>query len=341
LFCTNSCYSLQSTRLHGIHRPRNASIDVVTPSDLQNVQARPLETPRSEKGSPLLNPNVTSQTQPNSTNAPSNPYSVSRVRQPSLATTDEQDETEPNRVAGRPRSTSSQSVSAPYGRSTIRPGLQTQPGAASLQGGYTSPSYNPQHTSVFFGNQQQQQDWASLSFEDLVALQILLVHPSPLSRLRHPKPSIPFEAALATQLFTLSTGRPPSFSTESAWDYRTGGTQFLAVVHRALWVLENAALATVADSNINEASFNDASIVSAPSAISIRSQGSSSTQSSPPLEGRDHLAPAMACVIGIVRSVLSTSECLARDSVNLQKFPVLLGHRKVSYLISIHSATPY
>jgi hypothetical protein len=171
----------------------------------------------------------------------------------------------------------------------------------------------------------------------LVALQILLVHPSPLSRLRHPNPSTPFEAELAAQLFTLSNGRSPSFSTENAWDYRTGGTLFLAVVHRALWVLENAALATAADSNANEASFNDASITSTPSAMSIRSQGSSSTQNSPPLEGRDHLAPAMACVIGIVRSVLSTSECLPRDSVNLQKFPVLLGHRKVGHLISTHS----
>lgn len=248
----------------------------------------------------------------------SNPYSSVRARQPSLATTEEQDETEeqqqqqPTR-ATRPdyfsRSASSQNVSTPITRSTVRPALQQHHHHTTSP----STSYHPGHASMFFGNQQQQQDWASLSFEDLVALQILLVNPSPLSKLRHSKPATPFEADLASQLFTFAHGRPPSFSTESDWDYKTGGTQFLAVVHRALWVLENAALATSADEFY--ASPNPGS--------------STSPINSPQLEGRDHLAPAMACVIGIVRSVLSTSECLARDSVNLQKYPTLLGHRKV------------
>ena len=42
----------------------------------------------------------------------------------------------------------------------------------------------------------------------------------------------------------------------------------------------------------------------------------------------DHLAPFTACVIGIVRSVLSSAQCLSRDAPNLQRFPELHKARK-------------
>lgn len=290
------------------------------------------------------------------------PYVPASRRRPSLATTQEQNETELNdrRDLGPGFGFSSQTVSHPNAPSSVHnsssqayppsaslfspqiASASTVPIAGSATQAHMSPmasaSFNPQTTSAFFGSQQQQQqDWASLSFEDLVALQTLLVEPSPLAKLRHPNPSAtPFEAELASQLFTFANGRPPSFSTERAWDYKTGGTQFLAVVHRALWVLENAALATAIERSAHENWNSDAAAATAvanPSASTstspMLSQGPCTFSSSLPLEGRDHLAPAMACVIGIVRSVLSTSECLARDSISLQKFPILLNHRKV------------
>ena len=42
----------------------------------------------------------------------------------------------------------------------------------------------------------------------------------------------------------------------------------------------------------------------------------------------DHLAPFTACVIGIVRAVLSSAQCLSRDATNLQRFPDLQKARK-------------
>ena len=42
----------------------------------------------------------------------------------------------------------------------------------------------------------------------------------------------------------------------------------------------------------------------------------------------DHLAPFTACVIGIVRAVLSSAQCLSRDAANLQRFPELQKARK-------------
>ena len=42
----------------------------------------------------------------------------------------------------------------------------------------------------------------------------------------------------------------------------------------------------------------------------------------------DHLAPFTACVIGIVRAVLSSAQCLSRDASNLQRFPELQKARK-------------
>ena len=42
----------------------------------------------------------------------------------------------------------------------------------------------------------------------------------------------------------------------------------------------------------------------------------------------DHLAPFTACVIGIVRAVLSSAQCLSRDAPNLQRYPELQKARK-------------
>jgi son of sevenless len=42
----------------------------------------------------------------------------------------------------------------------------------------------------------------------------------------------------------------------------------------------------------------------------------------------DHLAPFTACVIGIVRAVLSSAQCLLREATNLQRFPELQKTRK-------------
>jgi son of sevenless-like protein len=42
----------------------------------------------------------------------------------------------------------------------------------------------------------------------------------------------------------------------------------------------------------------------------------------------DHLAPFTACVIGIVRAVLSSAQCLSRDAPNLQRSPELQKARK-------------
>lgn len=42
----------------------------------------------------------------------------------------------------------------------------------------------------------------------------------------------------------------------------------------------------------------------------------------------DHLAPFTACVIGIVRAVLSSAQCLSRDAPTLQRYPELQKARK-------------
>jgi len=42
----------------------------------------------------------------------------------------------------------------------------------------------------------------------------------------------------------------------------------------------------------------------------------------------DHLAPFTACVIGIIRAVLSSAQCLSRDAPNLQRSPELQKARK-------------
>ena len=290
-------------------------------------------------------------------------------RRPSLATTDEQDEESQHNHEVVPVSQNTQVQRRTEQELTWRrPSISRSASGQSLANSYfqsmllfeyviwwclsltlfslayygTSGAYHSQpSTSTSPTPQTQSQDWASLSFQDLVSLQTHLVRPSPLSALRHPDTTTPFEADLIRRFSVISSaasngqssagdsaGSSTSLSLASASEQsRRGsdvsgmakhavGAQFLNIVHHALWVMENAVLAT-----------------GDPSGSSLPGSRRGSLEGNDPLVARDHLAPAMACVIGTVRSVLSSSDCLPRESETLRRYPVLLGHRKVSIYV--------
>jgi hypothetical protein len=331
---------------------------VVTPADRQNAQARPVVrqdvAAKAVTDSSTVGPNSHV---PLRQNVGPGSYSyASERRRPSLATTDEQDEhgneeMTPSTTQVRrgdddlswnrqqpsiSRSTSGQSIANSYFQNSSRGHAQHHSGSQPALGSrspYFGKSYTTHRsqpsTSTSPTPQQQQQDWASLSISDLVALQTLLVRPSPLSALRHPDPATSFEAELVRQFSVVSssgsnssTGASVRLSrshsgTDVSNGDRHGGALFLNVVHCSLWVLENAVVATA-----------DAEDGSRRASLAISSEGGSDTG---PLAPRDYLAPAMACVIGTVRSVLSSTDCLPRESETLRRYPVLVGHRKVCF----------
>ncbi|KIM28476.1 hypothetical protein M408DRAFT_329521 [Serendipita vermifera MAFF 305830] len=347
--------SSQSSRRLATHRSRNASIDIVTPADRQNAQARPVFP--SNTNATTKNANSASNTTTTNTshvssrqNAGSTASSAYSRRRPSLATTEEREEEGHEEVAVTNPSTQVQRRTD-YDftwNGLRRPSISRSVSGQSLANSYfqtyygTSGAYHSQpSTSTSPTPQQQSQDWASLSFQDLVTLQTHLVRPSPLSALRHPDPSIPFEADLIRRFSVISAATSNSQSStgdssgsnlslansadqsrrgsDAGNNYKagTGGAQFLNIVHHALWVMENAVIATDSPED-----------ATSPSGDGGSRRGSLEGVSDS-LIARDHLAPAMACVIGTVRSVLSSSDCLPRESETLRRYPVLLGHRKI------------
>ncbi|KAG8780242.1 hypothetical protein FRC15_009675 [Serendipita sp. 397] len=180
--------------------------------------------------------------------------------------------------------------------------------------GYGASSPTPQisnHGSLANGAQQ---DWDALSFDDLIVLQTMLAYPSPISKSRQPDSTV-FEDELNQRFMAVL----PASVLENATRTKTNGIQYLEVVHRALWVLENAAVATALQWNQNEGTPTLSMDVVGPSdAIKSSLQGIA----------RDFLSPAIYCVIGSVRTALSSADCLARNSVNLRTYPILQNHRK-------------
>ncbi|KAG8815357.1 hypothetical protein FRC17_000738, partial [Serendipita sp. 399] len=181
--------------------------------------------------------------------------------------------------------------------------------------GYGASSPTPQNVPLANGAQQ---DWDALSFDDLIVLQTLLAYPSPISKFRQPD-STNFEDELNQRFMTVF---PPS-ALENSTRAKTNGVQYLEVVHRALWVLENAAVATASQWNAAEGT----AAASAP-LIMDATEPSDAIRSSLSAVARDFLSPAIYCVIGSVRTALSSADCLVRNSVNLRTYPVLQNHRK-------------
>lgn len=320
---------------------------MVTPADRQNVQARPVIPQEVTKNAnSTVGFNSTHMYLRQNIGVPgSYSYAAERGRT-SLATTDERDEdgqeeatpdttqvrSGDNDLRQRPsisRSASGQSVANSHFQTSshAQRHSRSQSGLAGRSSYFsTSSAHHSQlSTSSPSNPQQQQQDWASLSISDLVALQTLLVRPSPLSTLRHPEPAATFEAELIQRYPASSSSHGHSSTGDSAGSARSsqdhprgdgenvgrhGGALFLNVVHCSLWVLENAILATAEEDLPRRGSLEGGSDAS-------------------PLAPRDYLAPAMACVIGTVRSVLSSMDCLPRESETLRKYPPLVGHRKV------------
>jgi hypothetical protein len=181
----------------------------------------------------------------------------------------------------------------------------------------------------------------SLSEEDLMVLQRNLTRPSPLSGLRHPDPSLPFEPELAAQFQQLAEQHGET-EDGSVFDAE-GPILFLNMIHRALWMLENSVVATAAAASSSSSSGHVSGIDNGGRGGEDGSTAVGSELENhglPPFVARDYLVPAMACVIGTVRSVLSASDCLGRSTANLTRHPVLVGHRKVRFCVALFLCIP-
>lgn len=203
-------------------------------------------------------------------------------------------------------STFTQTRPQPHSRrpSQVATQLATQRTAGvSTPGGVQTPNLAPFATD----------DWNSLSFEDLIVLQNLLSYPSPISRLRHPD-STPFEDALNKRFLAVLQATSPDGVELSG---KTNSVLYLEIVHRALWILENAAVATALQWESTEGA-NLVTTFAIPESVQTALANSA----------RDYLTPAIYCVIGSVRTALSSVDCLDRDSFTLQTYPALLVHRK-------------